>query len=196
MIKQEELTKRLQETLNPLCETEVVLKENIKLSDLLTLKNATHIINNFITYKLTLAFLERLYNWNFIQSSQYEQMQISIERTSINANGFDVLYQEDTCIVAEVKGNIPCRGKRFGATQRKSIIKDLIALKKGKTKSKVSTDGYYKFMVLLDDAKDVKDALATLLKSKHMQDLTGEVCVVENASSISLEKINIVLIII
>lgn len=38
MIKQEELTKKLQETLNPLCETNIVLKENIKLRDLLTLK--------------------------------------------------------------------------------------------------------------------------------------------------------------
>lgn len=194
MIKQEELTKKLQETLKPLCETEVILKENIKLRDLLTLKNATCIINNFITYKLTLAFLEQLYNWNFIKKTQYEKMQMSIEQTSINANGFDVLYQEDVCIVAEVKGNIPCRGKRFGAMQRKSIIKDLIALKNGKTKSKINTDSYYKFMVLLDDSKNVKDALTTLIRSKHMQDLTGEVCVVENASSILPDKINIVLI--
>ncbi len=194
MIKQEELTKRLQETLNHLCETDVVLKENIQLSDLLKLKNATYIINNFITYKLTLAFLNRLYGWSFINDSQYKKMCTIVEQTSTNANGFDVLYHDDISIVAEVKGNVPCKGSNFGANQRKKIIENLYSLKNGKTKAKIKTDGYYKFMVLLDDSKNVKNALDNLIKSKHMQDLTGNVHLVDNVSSISPDKINIVLI--
>lgn len=182
MIKQEELTKKLQETLNPLCETNIVLKENIKLRDLLTLKNATHIINNFITYELTLAFINQLYNWSFINDSQYQKMCTVIEHTS------------DIAIVAEVKGNVPSKGSNFGANQRKKIIENIYSLKNGKAKAKIKTDSYYKFMVLLDDSKNVKDALANLIKSKHMRDLTDEVCLAENVSSISPDKINIVLI--
>ena len=49
-------------------------------------------------------------------------------------------------------------------------------------------------MVLLDDSKNIKEALVALVKSKHMRELAGEVCLVEDASSISKEKINVILI--
>ena len=194
MIKQDALRQNLQTALLPICESELVLKPDIKMQDLLALKTATYVINNFITYMLTVAFLDKLFIWKFIDSSQCKEMKNVIEQTSVNANGFDVLYNGGLAIVAEVKGNVPCRGNRFGAQQRKSIIKDLNALKNGKSKSIKDTTGYYKFMVLLDDAKNIKDALTALINSKHMKNLEGDVCLVEDASSISLSKINIVLI--
>ncbi|MCH5157781.1 MAG: hypothetical protein J1F33_01165 [Clostridiales bacterium] len=194
MIKEEALLKSLQDALSPICETSLIFKKDIQLKDLLVLKNATSVINNFITYKLTLAFLERLKQLGFIDRTQFERMEVDLEHTSVNANGFDVLFNDGIPIVAEVKGNVPCKGNRFGANQRKKIIKDLYALKKGKTKSKICSEKYYKFMVLLDDSKNIKEALVALVKSKHMRELAGEVCLVEDASSISKEKINVILI--
>ena len=194
MIKQEELTKKLQDTLNLLCKTNIVLKDNIELNELITLKNTTAVINNFITYKLTLAFIKQLHTWEFVNDSQYKQIKASAEHTPVNANGFDVVYQGNIGIVAEVKGNVPCQGTRFGAAQSKSIIKDLFALKNGKPKSISNTENYYKFMVLIDDSNNIKNALEALIKSKHMEILNGEVCIVKNSTDISLDKINIVLI--
>ena len=107
----------------PYMRNEFDIQKDIQLKDLLVLKNATSVINNFITYKLTLAFLERLKQPGFIDRTQFERMEVDLEHTSVNANGFDVLFNDCIPIVAEVKGNVPCKGNRFGANQRKKLLK-------------------------------------------------------------------------
>lgn len=142
----------LQRAISKICETEIHLKENIQLSDLLELKMAVSPINNLITKELTRAFINRLFKWDKISEAQRNAAIELLETTNANANGYDFVM-ESPQIVAEVKGNIPCNreGTRYGANQKKEIVKDLIGLKEGKKKGgDLPLNEYVKFMVMLD----------------------------------------------
>ena len=73
------------------------------------------------------GFVRWLRKNNFISNSQENQMIDYLDKSNANANGFDIIYNEDggMPIIAEVKGTIPYLSNKYGAQQKDSIKKDL-----------------------------------------------------------------------
>ena len=83
-----------------------------------------------------------------------------------------------------MKCNIPVAVKRFGAAQKKGIIKDINGLITGKTKSAIKdTSKYYKFMVVLE-VDGIKDAMNHIVKNFKFRN----VCVLNTNNNNSLDK--------
>lgn len=135
--------------------------------DFMDLKAFLSDVNNIITLKLTLGFIETLALIFGFSESEKATVIEAVQAVSPNANGFDIEIREPVKLVAEVKGNIPVKnGAVFGAAQKKGILKDLHSLKNGKTKSVVLPDDFYKFMVLPDTemTKVAMDKLTSSIK--------------------------------
>ncbi|MDM1753895.1 hypothetical protein HX122_02585 [Acinetobacter towneri] len=119
---------------------------------IISLKKALSDINNLITMKITISFV----NWitkkfNLSQESE-EKIINEILSTKPSTNGYDIVSDEIVKLIAEVKCNIPINaGKKYGSAQRNGITKDLNNLLYGKTKSKFDTNEYLKFMVFLEN---------------------------------------------
>lgn len=132
-------------------------------NDFVELKNILANINNIITLRITLAFVEWLYARGIVDADQYAAIRADVENTNANANGFDVQFSDRVGsaagIVAEIKCNIPVNGARFGAAQLANLKKDVAGLLHGKSKAKgVNPQHYLKFLVLLDVGTDVRPA--------------------------------------
>lgn len=123
-------------------------------SDLLQLKILLSDTNNVITYLLTRSFTRWLQKVGLISDAQYERMITDIDHQNVNANGFDVDFQDEgLSIVAEAKANLPVADKRFGAAQLSALKKDVKGLSVGKQKGrgkKRDLSDAYKFLVLLN----------------------------------------------
>ena len=119
---------------------------------IISLKKALSDINNLLTMKITISFV----NWitkkfNLSQESE-EKIMNEILSTKPSTNGYDIVSDEIVKLIAEVKCNIPINaGKKYGSAQRNGITKDLNNLLYGKTKSKFDTNEYLKFMVFLEN---------------------------------------------
>lgn len=119
---------------------------------IISLKIALSDINNLLTMKITISFV----NWitkkfNLSQESE-EKIMNEILSTKPSTNGYDIVSDEIVKLIAEVKCNIPINsGKKYGSAQRNGITKDLNNLLYGKTKSKFDTNEYLKFMVFLEN---------------------------------------------
>ena len=151
--REEELKNRL----NNFFITQFTLPEDDYYSRLdsekiISLKIALSDINNLLTMKITISFV----NWitkkfNLSQESE-EKIMNEILSTKPSTNGYDIVSDEIVKLIAEVKCNIPINsGKKYGSAQRNGITKDLNNLLYGKTKSKFDTNEYLKFMVFLEN---------------------------------------------
>lgn len=140
--------------------------KQLKWEEIVALKKAVSTINNIITLSVTELFVEFLKDENIIDDKQYQEIKKQVETTKPNANGYDIEYNGNPKIIAEVKCNIPVNDDSFGAAQRTGIIEDIHSLQEGKEKSNITnTKDYYKFMVLLSDNKGkVTKAMKNILK--------------------------------
>ncbi len=133
----------------------ITLKQNIPLSDWLLLKTTLHPINNEITLKLTLKFIDKLKDLfpDKIKNKTIEKYRATYKETNVNANGFDFVYKEKgLIIVAEVKANLPYDGNRYGSSQQEGLKKDISGLLNNKSKSQITSEELaraYKFVVQL-----------------------------------------------
>ena len=133
--------------------------------DFIGLKTLLSNINNIVTLKLTLKFIDTLARLLELSDKDKSMIAKKIQAINPSANGFDIEIVEPVKVVAEVKGNIPVNGgATFGSAQKSGILKDLRALKNGKTKSTVDPDNFYKFMVL-SDTEATRGATEKLLGS-------------------------------
>lgn len=141
---------------------------NLSIETLINLKKTLSNINNIITLKICLAFVKRLVP-KYIGDDVATKVINDILSTHANTNGYDVQYKDgDFPFLAEIKCNIPCGkdGKKFGAAQLTSIIKDIDGLINGKTKANITNkevDNYYRFMVFLG-YDGIRDAVRELFK--------------------------------
>lgn len=191
--RKEILTEQLQTTLKSVCKSEVMLKDNLELNELLSLKTALSQVNNFITYRLTLQFINLLFGIDFITKEQRCTMLDYVEHTSSNANGFDIICDTEKKILAEVKGTVPYQDNRYGNAQSQSIIKDLKSLYQGKAKAKIENPcDYYRFMVLLN-IKYCKEAMESLLRSKSLASINESFYIAQD-DQFKKDKINIIFI--
>lgn len=137
---------------------------NLSIETLIRLKKALSNINNIITLKVCLAFVERL-SQKYISEDVATKVNNDILSTHANTNGYDIQCNDENFpFLAEIKCNIPCDkgGKKFGAAQLTAIIKDIEGLINGKTKSNIAhVCDYYRFMVFLE-YDGVRDATKEL----------------------------------
>ncbi len=150
-------------------------------NDLVEMKKAISNINNLITLKVTLAFIDEICRLGIIDLEQAGKIREEVDRQHPNTNGFDVCCEkekEGIDFIAEVKCNIPVGGDEFGAAQMNGIIKDLEGMMgEKKNHEKYQTSDCHKFMVLLEmqDGNKVKDAMQNLLKNnKEYKDVCVE----------------------
>ena len=123
----------------------------MSIKDFVDLKCAISCINNAITLKTTLAFVDYLFDKGIVLADEAKEIKEKVLNTNVNANGFDVEYKNSRiCIAAEIKCNIPVGTNSFGAAQEKAILKDLTGLLGGKSKSKIDQSNALKFMVMLN----------------------------------------------
>ena len=158
--------------------------KRLTINDLVEMKKAISNINNLITLKVTLGFIDEICRLCIINNEQAERMRKEVDEQHPNTNGFDV--QDKECrIIAEIKCNIPVGEKSFGAAQKNALKKDLQGLRNGKTKGDIDNVGnYYKFMVI----QDVSNARLA------MKELYGNDCVELVDKNIDTEHIYIIYI--
>ena len=158
--------------------------KRLTTNDLVEMKKAISNINNLITLRVTLGFIDEIYRLGIVNHEQAERMRKEVDEQHPNTNGFDV--QDKECrIIAEIKCNIPVGEKSFGAAQKIALKKDMQGLRNGKTKGDIdNVDNYYKFMVI----QDVSNARIA------MKELYGDDCVELVDKNIDTEHIYIVFI--
>lgn len=171
--------------------------KRLTINDLVEMKKAISNINNLITLKVTLAFIDEICRLGIIDSVQAGKIREKVDEQHPNTNGFDVCCEKEKDginLIAEVKCNIPVGGDEFGAAQRNGIIKDLDGIWEGKGKfDKNYTDRCDKFMVLLEmqDSNKVKDAMHNLLENNIQY---KDICVNLESNNIDTKHIYIVYI--
>lgn len=154
------------------------LKEDLTVEKLFGLKTVLSNVNNMLTYKTTLAFVNWLSEKMNFSCEQASSIIQQIEYTSSNANGFDVYIKSPIKIIAEVKCNIPINNSEsFGAKQREGIFHDIEKLMNDKSDS-------IKFMVLLENQKVKKAFNENSFKNKLKQQ-KEEIILVDNSTNFS-----------
>ena len=158
--------------------------KRLTTNDLVEMKKAISNINNLITLRVTLGFIDEMCRLGIVNNEQAERMRKEVDEQHPNTNGFDV--QDKECrIIAEIKCNIPVGEKSFGAAQKIALKKDLQGLRNGKTKGDIdNVDNYYKFMVIQDVSK----------ARIAMKELYGDDCVELVDKNIDTDHIYIVYI--
>lgn len=142
------------------------LYDQLSVEEMIKLKKVVSCINNIITLRATTAFVDKLYNDHFITAVERDEIINEVNGQHANTNGFDVKYEknEGKKIIAEVKCNIPVDNTSFGPVQKEGIVKDIDNLKNGKSKAGINdTSSYYKFMVILDCAENVRECMQKII---------------------------------
>ena len=145
----------------------------LALKEFVMLKKAITNINNIVTMLATEGFIHTLRNDGVISSQQDAEMLQQLLATYANTNGFDVEYNKEVKIVAEVKCNIPVNETSFGAAQENSIMEDVDHLFHSKKKSDLTSEDiqdYYKFMVFLD-VENVRVSTQKLIRKQTKKGL-------------------------
>ena len=125
----------------------------MNLDSLLGLKSALSDINNTLTMRLSLGFVDWVAKTLQMDQAAIVKLRNDVLSTKSNANGYDVSFAHSPPIVAEVKCNVPINGgKKYGAAQKNGIIADIESLLNGKSKPSAAPAPAHslKFMVFLD----------------------------------------------
>lgn len=123
----------------------------LDLKSFLALKSALSDVNNAVTMRLTLGFLDWASKSMPFDAIAISRIRAAVLSTKPSSNGYDIHCTEPIPFVAEVKCNIPVNaGKRYGAAQKVGILKDIDALLQGKSKASPVSPDSLKFMVFID----------------------------------------------
>ena len=128
--------------------------KHLTFKTIINLKKVLSNINNLITLKTSVAFVDFLCEINKIESEIASNVIKEINKTNANTNGYDIVCKNGSFpFIAEVKCNIPCgkKGEKYGAAQIASIKTDLEGLRNGKKKTlELNLKEYFRFMVVLE----------------------------------------------
>lgn len=151
-----------------------ILIDSLNIDELIALKKLLAKINNTLTQKLALAFVDFLAGKGAIHTagtpSDYDTLFQTVRNTNPNARGFDIRLDNPsagyTPLIAEVKTTVPVFSDHFGSQQEDAITTDLNGLtgqsKKGKTVSNLPA--YYKFMVFFNSGPSIRQAAKKLIR--------------------------------
>lgn len=125
--------------------------DNLDLTELLSLKSVLSDINNALTMRLTLGFIDWIGKVLTLDESSISATRRDVLTTKPNTNGYDVHCNTCPTFIAEVKCNVPINGGRvYGSRQMNGIIGDIESLLHGKSKAAPVEPEALKFMVFLD----------------------------------------------
>lgn len=166
------------------------LYAKMTLGDFVNLKKAITNINNIVTLETTKEFVHYLETAGIVLSTQAAKMMMDAESINANTNGFDIefplkrkdadtplLEDGETKIIAEVKCCIPAGHSAYGAAQEESIIKDIMGLANGKSKSLINPtelSDYLKFLVLLGSNNEEERQKVETAARKIIAKTTGK----------------------
>ena len=123
----------------------------LDLKTMLGLKSALSDINNAVTMRLTLGFLDWACETLAMDAVSISKIRESVLRSKPSSNGYDIHCTAPVPFVAEVKCNVPINGgTKYGAAQKAGILKDIDSLLRGKSKASGIDQAALKFMVFLD----------------------------------------------
>lgn len=136
---------------------------SLSQGQLIELKLALSDVNNVMTLKTTLMFLDWICDY-FHLSKEDKSLEIDkINKVKPNTNGYDIEISSSINLVAEVKCIIPFNnGNYYGAAQYDSILDDAVKLNRGK-KSIKNTSDYFKFIGLIDIGEKTDSAISKLM---------------------------------
>ena len=149
--------------------------DRLDLEKLLLLKSALSDINNTLTMRLTLSFLNWVFNNLNYDAETVNRLRAEVLRTKPSSNGYDIACNGPSPFIAEVKFNIPInQGDKYGSAQKRGIVKDIQALKYGKSKSIADHEKALKFMVFVD-LPEVRAANTHLMLSNAVAGLNFQI---------------------
>lgn len=138
----------------------------LDIKSLLRVKAALSDINNALTLRLTLKFVTWIQAALQLDDEARATVLASVLSVKPSTNGFDVSYLAGPMpFIAEVKCNIPINGgSKYGAAQSAGVLKDVKALREGKSKASSVASSALRFMVF-PDLPEVRSANAHLFNS-------------------------------
>jgi hypothetical protein len=137
---------------------------NLTQNDLMELKTVLADINNLLTFQMTIAAANWIFEYFNIDETTRLKNIASVDNTKPNSKGFDILILDPYKIIAEVKCISPVNnGRAFGVAQHDSIMNDVHKLIHGKGKI-VDTTKFFKFLFLIDLEDRSDQAITQLLK--------------------------------
>lgn len=167
----------------------------LTVEDFEALKTTLKDIHNIITYKTTVCFLNWLSERFPSVKLNYQALLNQVINSKPNQNGYDICIHGEPNIVAEVKCNKPIsNGYRFGAEQKRGIIKDIDGLINGKSKEvSIDTTVAYKFMVFYDFGDYTLSAVQHHIKNLSTE-LKDRVLFYDKSQQLEFNKVYIVII--
>ncbi|UGS24844.1 hypothetical protein [Flavobacterium channae] len=143
--------------------------EKFTTNNYLRLKSTLSDINNVLTLKLTLSFVDTLCEkFGFSDETKLE-LKTKVDAIGPNTKGFDIDFENPIKILAEVKC-ITTENNRFSAIQKKNLFVDAHKLKY--KECKINQTEYYKFIVVLDCGDETDKCIEAFLnyKSKKLNE--------------------------
>ena len=135
-----------------------------------SLKYALSDINNLVTQKVGLAFIDYACKLFKLTKNERDEIITKFDSTKPNTNGFDIDFvNKHLQILAEIKSTAPMnQGDRFGIGQINSILDDAIKLISGGKKA-IDTSNVYKFIGILDVGEPTNIALEAVFKHRSLK---------------------------
>jgi len=166
----------------------------LSIEDFVDIKTTLSDINNIITYKTTIRFMDWLREYFSYVDANYQVYMDEVLGTKPSGNGYDIMITGDVNILAEIKCNKPINnGYKFGSAQRNGILKDIQGLLEGKSKVNFDQNIAYKFLVIYDFGEHTLKATEHLIKNIPL-DYRGKVEFYVDQAQLTLDKVYIVFI--
>jgi hypothetical protein len=167
----------------------------LSVEDFVNIKATLSDINNIITYKTTISFMNWLSDHFPYVKKNYQLYMDLVLGTKPSDNGYDIVVTGEVSILAEIKCNKPINnGFKFGSAQKNGIIKDIKGLLEGKSKEKMvdPTKGY-KFLVVYDFGEHTYKAMEHLIKNIPTE-ITGKVELFKDFTQLKMDIVYVVFI--
>jgi hypothetical protein len=166
----------------------------LTIEDFVDIKTTLSDINNIITYKTTISFMDWLRDHFSYVDENYEIYLEDVLKVKPSVNGYDIMVIGKVNIVAEIKCNKPINnGFKFGSAQKNGIIKDIEGLLEGKTKVNFNPIQAYKFLVMYDFGDHTLKATEHLIKNIP-SNYRGKVEIYNDQTQLQTDKVYVVFI--
>ncbi|PEQ84662.1 hypothetical protein CN481_22090 [Bacillus sp. AFS006103] len=166
----------------------------LTIEDFVDIKTTLSDINNIITYKTTISFMDWLRDHFSYVDENYEIYLEDVLKVKPSVNGYDIMVIGKVNIVAEIKCNKPINnGFKFGSAQKNGIIKDIEGLLEGKTKVNFNPIQAYKFLVMYDFGEHTLKATEHLIKNIP-SNYRGKVEIYNDQTQLQTDKVFVIFI--
>jgi hypothetical protein len=168
---------------------------SLSVEDFVDIKTTLSDINNIVTYKTTIRFMDWLSeHFSYVKDNHQVYLEQVLGKKP-SGNGYDILVTGEVNILAEIKCNKPINnGYKFGSAQKNGIIKDIRSLLEGKSKVKeIDPKDAYKFLVVYDFGEHTLKATEHLIKNIPPE-FRGKVELYEDNIPLTLEKVYVIFI--